>query len=259
MNYLDISPQQKEAVLLLHGLGATGASWQLQIEALQTAGMRIIAPDLPGFGNSKYNSPTWSIRGVADILAQMMKNLVDQPVAVVGISMGGVIALQMGIDHPALVDRLVLVNTFARFRPDSIKGWLYFLHRAVLVSARGVAAQAPYVAKRIFPDPGQEMLRYILVDQILKSDPRVYRSAMRSLALFDSTRRLTSIKKAVLVISGECDTTIPVKIQRQLVERIPKARQVVIPQGGHAVIVDQPSIFNRVLLEFLQEPLTSTG
>jgi 3-oxoadipate enol-lactonase/4-carboxymuconolactone decarboxylase len=107
------------------------------------------------------------------------------------------------------------------------------------------------VAHRIFPNPEQELLRQALTRQILQADPKAYVSAMRALGLFDVTKRLHEISVPTLVISGRDDTTVPLENQAEMASKIPGAQQVIIPGGGHAIIAEQPVLFNQVLLEFL--------
>jgi pimeloyl-ACP methyl ester carboxylesterase len=76
---------------------------------------------------------------------------------------------------------------------------------------------------------------------------------MRALALYDSRKHLAEVRIPTLVITSDRDTTVPPPRQKLLVEGIPGARQVVIPNAGHAVSVEQPEAFNRELLAFLKE------
>ncbi len=251
VNYLDPNPLGRPAVLFMHGLGATGESWTLQLPPLIEAGFRPIAPDTPGFGNSPYDGRGWSIRRMAARMAQLLEDLHTGPAIVVGLSMGGTIAQQFCLDYPHLAQKLVLVSTFAILRPENLSGWLYFLQRFMLVITQGLPAQAKVVADRIFPDPEDEPLRELLITSILEADPRAYRAAMHSLGVFSSLRRLKEISIPTLVITGRQDTTISASRQKQLAEAIRGARQAVIEDAGHAVPVDQPESFNRVLLYFL--------
>ena len=252
LHYLDPNPGGFPAVLLLHGLGADANSWALQIPALTGAGLRPIAVDIPGFGQSPYNGKYWSISWVAARMAELLGELQTGAVHVIGLSLGGTIAQQFALDTPHLTRKLVLVSTFAVLRPDNLSGWVYFLQRFILVNTLGLAAQAKLVAQRIFPDPHSDQLRNILVDTISRADPRVYRKAMTSLGLFNSVKRLSEIKTPTLVITGADDNTVNPARQRFLVEGIPNARQVVIPHAGHAVPVDQGERFNKELLTFLE-------
>src|SRR5512140_3794283 len=123
---LDPNPNGFPVVLLLHGLGANGSSWSFQFDALKSAGMRPIAPDVPGFGESKYDGTGWNFKKIAQELADLVIGMETGPVHVVGLSMGGVIAQQFALDFPKLVRRLVLVSTFSVLRPSGISQWFYF-------------------------------------------------------------------------------------------------------------------------------------
>ncbi len=251
IQYLDPSPAGAPAVLLLHGLGADGTSWALQVPALCEAGFRPLAPDAPGFGQSPYSGGGWNIRLIAAQIAAILTGLGTGPAHVVGLSMGGVIAQQIAFDFPELTRKLVLVSTFSYLRPESWSGWLYFLRRLALINTLGLPAQARIVAERVFPEEQQAPLRDLLVTTISQADPRAYRRAMFSLGMFDSRRRLGAIRNPTLVITGAADTTVYPRHQERLAEAIPGALRLVIPNAGHAVPVDQPEAFNRVLLDFL--------
>jgi 3-oxoadipate enol-lactonase len=253
MHYLDPSPANACPVLLLHGLGATSVSWTMQFPALSEAGFRPLAPDAPGFGESLYDGKGWSIHKTAERMAGLLQELGASPAYVVGLSMGGVIAQQLVHEYPHLVKKLVLVSTFAVLRPVGIQGWLYFIQRFLVVNTLGLGSQAKLVARRIFPDPEHQFLRDMLITIIKQSDPRSYRAAMRSLALFDSRKWLSDINVPTLVVTGTDDTTVDPGRQKILASGIPGAGQVVVPNAGHALPIDQPKIFNQLLLDFLKD------
>ncbi len=226
--------------------------WTLQFGDLSAAGFRPIAADAPGFGDSRYDGRGWNFQRLAAELATLLGELQTGPAHVVGLSMGGVIAQQFAFDYPDLVRKLALVSTFAVLRPTNLSQWWYFLRRATAVFAFGPAKQAELVARRIFPEPGQAALREMAAAQFAAADPRAYRAAMRSLGLFDSRKKLKQIKAPVLVITGANDSTVSPERQKVLVDGIPGAKQVVIPNAGHAVAIDQAEAFNRALLDFLR-------
>jgi 3-oxoadipate enol-lactonase len=253
LHCLDPFPDGSPVVLLLHGLGANSSMWSLQFDALHAAGFRPLAPDMPGFGDSKYDGHGWSFRRVAAELADLVVELHSGPVHVIGLSMGGVIAQQFALDFPQLINKLVLVSTFSVLRPSSLSQWFYFVQRAVVVHTVGLSAQSKIVAQRVFPGPGQEALRDMAEKQIASADPRAYRAAMRSLGLYNSRQRLKEIKASTLVISGANDSTVSPLYQRALADGIPCARQVIIQDAGHAVAIDQFETFNSILVGFLQD------
>ncbi len=250
IHYLDPNPGGVKPLLLLHGLGVTGESWMIQFPGLIQSGFRIIAPDARGFGSSTYPG-VCSVPLMAADMVSLLKALDAHPASVTGISMGGTTALQLALDYPQVVERLVLVNTFAALRPRYLSEWWYFLVRFILIHTVGLQTQARFVSKRLFPHPEQGDLRQVLYDQIMQADPRGYRAAMRALARFDVRSRLSSLRVPTLVITGADDTTVHPKYQRKLVESIPSAKQVVIPEAGHGVIADKPDAFLDALLTFL--------
>jgi len=252
LHCLDPYPSGSPAVLLLHGLGANGSSWALQFEALQSLGLRPLAPDAPGFGDSKYDGQGWGFKRVAQDLAELIAGLRTGPVHIVGLSMGGVIAQQFVLDYPQLVRKLVLVSTFSALRPSNLTQWVYFGQRALLVHTVGLVAQSKIVARRVFPEPEQTALREMAEEQIASADPRAYRSAMRYLGLFNSRQRLREIGAPTLIISGANDTTVTPIRQKALADGILGAKQIIIPNAGHAVAIDQFEAFNRIMVGFLK-------
>ena len=251
LHYIDENPAGQSTILLLHGLGADGSSWGLQIPGLAEAGFRVLAPDARGFGQSPYPGGQHTVAQMAQDMARLLTELRVGPAHVVGISMGGVLALQLALDHPNQVHKLVLVNTFASLRPKSLKVWAYFLYRFLLVHIIGLSAQARAVSWRIFPRPEQEELRRILYTQIMQADVHGYRTTMRALALFNVKERLHEIKMPTLVVTGENDTTVPPDNQAALALGIPNARHTIVPGAGHAITAEQPQVFNQILLKFL--------
>jgi 3-oxoadipate enol-lactonase len=211
-----------------------------------------LAPDAPGFGQSRYDGRDWSFKRIAADLAGLLEELHTGPVHIVGLSMGGVIAQQLVLDYPRLARKLVLVSTFSVLRPGNFSQWGYFFQRLVVVHTLGLKQQSEIVARRVFPEAGQQALRQMAMEQIASADPRAYRAAMCSLGLFNSQRRLKEIKIPTLVITGANDSTVSPTHQKLLMEGICGARQVVIPKAGHAVAIDQFETFNAELMVFLK-------
>ena len=251
LQLIEINPDAAKTICLVHGLGSNGSSWQLQFEILSSLGYRVLAPDVPGFGGSKFRGGRWSIRKAAADLAEMLDRLSVQRLDLAGISMGGTIGLQFELDFPGKVRSLVLADTFASLRQAHRDEWFYFIRRGVLTLARGAPEQAELVAERIFPGPEKAELRRLLVEEIRAADPRVYRQALFSLGAFNVQNRLKAVRARTLVVTGMDDTTVPVKNQVALAMGIAGARHVMIANAGHAVIIDQPDAFNRELAAFL--------
>jgi 3-oxoadipate enol-lactonase len=249
--YIDENSPGSRVMLLLHGLGVNSRSWLLQIPAFTGAGYRILAPDLPGFGQS-CKTRFSSIPQIASEVETLLQSSQVTDAIVCGISMGGILALQLTLDHPDMVNRLILVNSMAKLSIGNPLLWPYFLWRYLLVQTRGLEDQAEVVANRLFPQPEDSLYRQAAMESIMEADLESYKSAMKSIARFNVQKRLPEIQCPTLVITGENDTTIPAKYQRRMAERIPDASHIVIKNAGHAVTIDQPDLFNSSVLEFLE-------
>ncbi len=251
INYSDLNPTSEATALLLHGLGATAESWELQFLPLIDSGFRVITPDLRGFGRSSYPGGRNDAQVMAGDMFRLLQHLEIDSCIVVGISMGGTVGLQLTLEHSTHVDALIFINTFARLRPRRITSWYFYAVRLILVHILGVRIQARLVAKKLFPDPNQLQYRDIFYSQIIQANPQAYRSTMRSFIKFDVSSKLSEIEIPVLVITGERDSIVPPEMQTELSLKISNAHHEVIQDAGHAVIVDKPTELNRVMLKFL--------
>ncbi len=251
IHYQDFNSNGNPDVLLLHGLGANSESWQLQSPALADAGYHVIVPDMRGFGQSTYPGGQNNPRVMAGDMVKLMQGLSSEKFHLVGISLGGTVALELVSARPEMVKSLVITNSFAILRPKQISLWLFYLIRVLLVHLVGIETQADYVAERLFPNPDQAILRGAFKEQICQSNPSGYRSTMRSLAFFDVRAGVTEIQVPTLVITGENDTVVPPKSQAELARLIPGSQHKIIKDTGHAVTVEKPDRYNQLLLEFL--------
>lgn len=250
--FQDLGDIGGEVVLLLHGLGVNSQSWQMQFEPLIEGKFRVIAPDFRGFGRSSRPNKT-NIEVMTEDTAKLLQYLDISQANLVGISMGGTVALLFALEHTHLVNKLVLTNTFPVLKPDKRWGWLFFAWRLILVYTLGLSIQANLVAKRLFPNQDEKELRLYFKNLVLEANPKAYKSAMWSLAKFDIQNRMQEIENPTLIVTSEADNIVPPSNQALLGKNILSARQVFLPDAGHAVIAAQPDVFNTVLMGFLTE------
>lgn len=238
-------------VLLLHGLGSCGEDWALLQAPALSRHYRVLMPDLRGHGRSDVPPGPYTVAQMADDMAGFLEAMGPEAAHVVGLSLGGAVAQALAVRHPERVRSLVLVNTFARLRPRGWSEWRRTLAR-LLVPLLNPAKYARMEAEELFPHPGQEGLRRVAFQRLCATHPVGFRAALLAAARYDGRKDLAHIRVPTLVVAGLEDTVVPLRAKEELAARIPGARLITVPRSGHATPTDQPVLFNRLLLRFLQ-------
>ena len=267
VNYVDLGEGTGHPAVFVHGLGGAWQNWLENIPRL-AQNRRCIALDLPGFGASEMPAQKITISGYAELVTKLGRELgLQEPVDVIGNSMGGFIAAELGIKHPDFVRRIVLCSP-AGISITNLK------RRPVLTGARVVAAftnialaRGEQMAKR----PG---LRHLAMGYVFRHPTRIaadlayqqisaagkpgFIPALDALTDYDFRHRLDDIKVPVLLVWGREDNLVPVRDADEFERLIPGARKVIIEDTGHVAMLERPETFNDLVVEFLGEPDQST-
>jgi len=237
-------------IVLLHGLGSSSADWAFQLPALAMR-HRVLAVDLRAHGRSSRPRGRLTVEAMADDVAALLTALGVPPAHLVGLSLGGCVALTLALDHPERVRSLTLVNAFARLTPAGPRGVLRMLTRLALLACAPMRVVAAHVARGLFPRPDQQAL-YLAAVASIGSNPRAtYVSAIRALLGFDVRRRLAAVRCPTLVVAGDRDTTVALAAKTRLQRGIAGAELLVVLDSGHATPCDQAERFNAALLAFV--------
>jgi len=234
-------------LLLLHGLGSSGEDWRLVAPSLH--GFTIYVPDTRGHGRTSRPDGRYDVPLFAEDLAAFCDVLGIEGAHVVGLSMGGMIGLQLALDRPELVKSLVVVNSGPAMVPKGFSQWALIALRFIITFLAGPKRLAPIVAKKLFPKPEQQGLRDEVTARIAANDPSAYRRASVGLLGWSVVDRLDTLRLPVLAVSGDRDYT-PVADKQAWVARIAGARLEVIADSGHATPGDQPAALAAVIAAF---------
>jgi 3-oxoadipate enol-lactonase len=246
---------QGEPLLFIHGLGSSARNWEWQVEYFARQ-YRVIAYDVRGHGRSSKPPGPYSMGTFAKDAAALLTGLEIAPAHVAGISMGGMIAFELAVRYPELLKSMVIVNSVPEVRVTSPREYLEMWPRFLILKALGVRRMGMALGKRLFPRPEQEETRRIFVERWAQNDRRAYQDALRAVLGWSVEARLGEIHCPVLVIAAEQDYW-PLDVKQAYVKKMPDARLVVIADARHAVAVEKPEEFNRILDNFLasQMPL----
>lgn len=238
-----------QPVLFIHGLGSSTRDWERQTPFFSQQ-FQVITFDVRGHGRSQKPPGPYSVPLFARDTAGLIEALGVGPAPVVGISMGGMIALQLAVDRPDLVKSLVVVNAgpelVVRTRKDR---WQIFLR--FLIARLGMRRMGQVLSERLFPKAEQADIRSQFVARWAENDQRAYIDAMRALVGWSVTEHLAHITCPTLVVAGDEDYT-PVAAKEAYVAKMPQAELLVIEDSRHATPIDQSQAFNEAVLAFLQ-------
>ena len=151
-----------------------------------------------------------------------------------------------------MVKSLVIVNGGVEFKLDSFKAKYNFFMRKFIVSLVGMKKMGEVLALRLFIKPEQEDLRQKLIERWAENDKKAYLNALKSLKGWTAKDRIHTINCPTLVISSDEDYT-PVSVKEEYTALIPNGKLVVIDNARHAVTMEKPNEFNKIVMEFLSE------
>jgi len=243
---------QGPTVLLLHGLGSSTLDWAPQIASLGGR-YRMIALDVRGSGRSRdLRCPDgpFTIKQFADDAAVLLDRLGAAPAHVVGLSMGGMIAFQLAVDHPRCVRTLTIVNSGPALVPRTFKERLLIAIRLIVARLFGPVGIAWMLARRLFPRPEQEPLRRKFKDSMARNRKGAYVATQRALIGWSVLDRIGDIEAPALIVAADQDYT-PVAAKEAYARRMKQAEIVVVPDAHHALPIEQPERFTQVLAGFL--------
>lgn len=238
-------------VLFLHGLGTTRTGWDPQLAALRDR-YRCVAWDMPGYGASPLPPGPLSFAALADAVVRLVDRLGEETAHLVGLSLGGMIALHAALRSPAHVRSLTLVDSSPAFGLDGTDpdAWMR-LRLDALDAGVTPAGMAERVLRSVMAPGCAETALAEAVASMSRIPPDGLRAAVRCLPSHDVRGRLGEIGAATLVLVGALDEETPLDYARMLADGIPGARLEIVPGAGHISNLEAPAAVNELLGRFL--------
>jgi len=253
-------------VVFVHGLSGSWQNWLENLPHFAAAGHRVIAFDLPGFGESQMPREKISIPGYGRFVDALLDELGVGSAVVVGNSMGGFIGAELAIQFPARVERLVLVSaaglTVEYQRNERVLGALRFTENLLTAWAGWVGSRSDALARR--PRTRRLLMGFVvhrpdllpaplISEQIRGSGKPGFVDALDALTDYPIRDRLGRIGCPTLIVWGTEDHLIPVRDATEFAHLIPGARKVVWPETGHMAMLERPAAFNALVDAFVAE------
>jgi pimeloyl-ACP methyl ester carboxylesterase len=249
-------------LVLLHAFPLDHGMW-LRQEPLGES-LRLIVPDLRGFGGSTGSVP----RGIADLaddVAALLDGLhLERPAVICGVSMGGYVAQHVAARHPDHVAALVLVDT--KLEADTPEARAARVDLAGKVGRLGQSILADAMIPRLLAVPRSDadpavVARHAenraLLQALVERQPvATIQAALAALGdRPDMTDAMRHVAVPTLLVVGAEDQITPPACLEAAEAVIPNAKLLIVPAAGHLVPLEAPEVFNRAIVEFLAEAL----
>jgi pimeloyl-ACP methyl ester carboxylesterase len=240
----------KPSVVFVHGAGFDHSLYALQSRYFGYHGRNALALDLPAHGRSE-GPPIPTVEAMADWVARAMRAAKVEKGAIVGQSLGSLVALELAARHPALVERLALTAV----------GYPMKVAAPYLEAARTndytafdiytVWGHAPQVALGANPNPGMWMFGNTQARLERLAPGVLYNDLKAANDYAGGLEAAARVKCPVLFILGERDSMMPPRTAQTLQEKIPGCRTVIIPGAGHTLEAEAPDAVLDALIAFI--------
>ncbi|PRY96300.1 pimeloyl-ACP methyl ester carboxylesterase [Jezberella montanilacus] len=282
MAYMDVSPEGKpngHTVVLMHGKNFCGATWETTIAALSHNGYRVIVPDQIGFcASTKPPHYQYSFQQLATNTFALLQSIDASRVILLGHSTGGMLATRFALMYPKDTEQLLMVN------PIGLEDWKalgvpsrtvdQWVERELKVSAQGIRdyEKNVYYVGRWKPEyekwvdmlaglnrgPGHKLvaLNSALIYDMIFTQPVVYEFSRLTVptTLMLGDKDTTAIGSDIAPPEVKAKLGHYNELGKQVIKLIPKGALIDFPGFGHAPQIEDPAMFNKVLLDAITRP-----
>jgi 3-oxoadipate enol-lactonase len=251
--YYDLAgPDDGPVVCFTHSLSSDGGMWAEQVPPLLAAGFRVLRVDMRGHGGSDPVAGDYTMDQLAADVAAVIDALGIRQIHYIGLSIGGMIGQAFAIHHGDKLKSMMLCDTLPASLPDGQAAWAPRI--AAASKENSLAPLAEGTMERWFTatfkprNPGRwTQIR----DTIVGTTARGYLGCAAAILNFDFLARLPTLKTPSLVVCGADDLGTPPAANKRIAALIPGARYEEIAAARHLPNVEQPAVFNRIMMNWL--------
>lgn len=236
---------KQQDVIILHGWNLSGSRFEPLAQILRPKGYRVFTPDLPGFGDEPSPKEPWHVADYATFLTKYIESHTIQKPIVIAHSFGGRVALAFTQMYPEIPKKLVITGT-PGYSLVPQKKMNFFL---VLAKIGGVLFMLPGLY--LLSDFARKVLyRLAGVNEFYRAEGSM-RQTFKNVVTDDLTAAMRSVRIPCLLVWGELDTIVPVRVAEKMRDTIPKAQLIIIPDMNHDVPFKHSKAFASYLWNFL--------
>jgi 3-oxoadipate enol-lactonase len=250
INYADDGPNDAPVIIFSNSLGSNLSMWQSQVDHFKSD-FRVIRYDHRGHGNTEVAAGPYSFEVLCNDVVALMDALGIERAHFAGLSMGGMTALGLALDHPDRVFGITAANCVAAIAPEGLKVWD---ERIAAISANGLEPILDGTIQRWFTQPTidarpDEMKA--VAGMIAATPVEGYLACCEALKKLNYLKRLSSISTPTLFIAGTHDLGAPAAAMQDMHGRVSDSRYVEL-DAAHISNMERPHEFNQTLGDFIR-------
>ncbi len=220
-------------ILILHGWGQGKTVWNDFISRFE--GVSVIALDLPGFGDEPLVSNEWGVPEYADWVESKISEMKLNDVILLGHSFGGRISSYLASKRPAWLKALILTGSPSIYRPSLSTKFKIKKYKILKWVSKRLKAHSP----RLTADLGD-------------ADKKGLGKIFRKVVPFDQTEELGRIDVPTLLLWGENDEPVPLRIAHEINQLVAGSQLEIINNAGHQVVQESPFLSYGIIKKFIE-------
>lgn len=225
-------------LLILHGWGSRSDNWQKVGEMLAKNGIKVIIPDLPGFGQSDKPQTAWDLDDYCDFVEEFVKVLNLDKFYLLGHSFGGEIAVKYNLRFPEKIDKLFLVSASCIRTRNLKKKLLYILSKVFKIFSF-----IPFLRKAFY--------RFVVGKSDYLSTEGVMRDTYLKIIAEDLSNILSQVQADTIIIWGEEDSITPISDARKINSKIKNSKLEILSGFDHDLNLKGPEELAEAIIKFL--------
>jgi len=255
MHYLEFGDKANPTVVFLHGSGPGNSAWanfRFNAQSFADAGYHVLLPDLIGFGytDKPLNLGDYTLQLFCDTLMAGLAALGVKKCSFVGNSLGGGIAIQIALDDPGFVEKLILMGPGAL--EDQTAYWpMPGIKRMMEINAAGVSKETQKEVLKLFTYDNRHASDELVEMRwaVAQTQPKEVLTTMKTPALGPRMKELTC---PIITFWGRQDDFMPTQGKQTCIEANETSRLIEVNACGHWVMIEHPEMFNRTSINFLR-------
>jgi 3-oxoadipate enol-lactonase len=244
---------QGDLLVFMHGIGGNKRNWHDNLPAFAKY-WHAVAWDARGYGESDdYDGPL-TFSWYADDLVRVLDHFKAAKAHIVGLSMGGRIAMDFATRYPQRLLTLTLCDThpgFVHFSEEKKREFIRLRKEPLMNGGEPKDIAVPVAKTLIGPNASKEAFD-ALVDSMSRLHKESYIKSIEATVMSDNMSALDKIKAPTHIIVGGADRLTTPEMAKELTAKIPGAKLTVIPDAGHLVNIEKPEEFNEAAISFIR-------